>query len=56
MRRMIIAGQALVLGGIILGILTFGTHEIVIAICVVSLGEVVWIIGWIMRGFNDPHQ
>lgn len=53
---MIIAGQALVLGGIILGILTFGTREIVFAIYVVGFGEVVWTIGWIMQGFNQPRK
>jgi hypothetical protein len=51
-RRMIFAGQTLVLSGIICGILTFGSHKIVYAISLVAFGEVLWVAGWIMRGFT----
>jgi hypothetical protein len=54
-RRVIFAGQTLVLAGIILGILAFGSQKIVYAIGVVAFGEVLWAAGWIMRGFTHAR-
>jgi hypothetical protein len=51
----IFAGQTLVLAGIILGILAFGSQKIVYAIGVVAFGEVLWAAGWIMRGFTHAR-
>jgi hypothetical protein len=55
-RRMISAGQTLLLAGIILGIFTFGSRKIVYAIGVVAFGEALWVAGWIMRGFTHPDE
>jgi hypothetical protein len=55
-RRMIFAGQTLVLASIMLGILTFGSRKIVYAIGVVAFGEALWAASWIMRGFTHPDK
>ena len=55
-RRMIFAGQTIVLAGILFGILTFGSRKTVYAIGVVAFGEALWAVGWIMRGFSHPDE
>ena len=55
-RKMIVAGQMLVFGGIIFGILTFGSRKTEFAIGIVALGEVLWVAGQIMRGFTHPDK
>ncbi len=53
---MIFAGQAIVLAGILFGILTFGSRKTLYAIGAVAFGEALWALGWIMRGFSRPDE
>jgi hypothetical protein len=55
-RKMIVAGQTLVFAGIIFGILTFGSRKTEFAIGVVALGELLWVAGWVLRGFRHPDR
>lgn len=61
-RRIIVAGKLIMLVGVTLGViaalLLLGTSGVLvagmIAFNVVALGGVVWIAGWIIKGFIEP--
>jgi len=67
-RRIIVTGKVIILIGITLGVMTWVivfnvpqllTAEILIAVpalSVAALGGLVWGVGWILQGFNQPDR